>query len=760
MQVKKIVWIIVAVVLTITCVSESILAQIGGGTLRGLITETRITTELITITDSLGQAQPRAVRKRLSIPLVGAKVQLKNTSYGALADAEGFYIIRGIPRGTYDVVFSAEGYKTQLFKNISIKNDTITEIDMTLDPIASEANEITVTANRYEQRLQELSLSVSILRPEFFIERNSVSLDDALRHVSGVNVLNSNVSIRGSSGVSLGVGSRVQLLIDNIPFLSPDDGSARWDAFPVDFISRVEVIKGASSSLYGSAGIGGAINVVTKNEFSTRTSLLTYGGVFDNPSFGIWRWSERPRAQAGVELSHAQTFGRLSVYGSLTRRIDDGYRENFDFRRWRFFTKSAYQFSDAAALSLVANYAEEERGSSLFWQNIDNALRDGMSTPLRLSSTNLIIAPTLNWKLSRTVDMIVRGRTNRTSFQDTDGQNSTAAQYGVDVQTSATLAKGFTLTGGVETSYSTVQANIFGNNTSVTFAAYLQGDLPLLNTLVLSYGARYDGQSVNSETIVGRLNPRAGLNWTIGQYSSFRTTIGAAFRNPTISERFLTTQTGFLQVQPNPTLKPESSVSYELGYLFSYSRPIELFSNFSLTSLTIDIAGFVNNYENLIEVRPTASGAFSFQNVTSAQIPGYELSASVNFNQRLLRLSLSYTHTNPIDRTLNEWLKYRSRRLFYATIEANYDVLSLEWNYRFVSRADAVDRELSLIVADGARLVDAHVSDVRAGVKLPLGALDMAANVIVRNVLNYNYVEQPGILAPIRHYILQLRAAL
>jgi outer membrane cobalamin receptor len=735
-------------------------AQSRGGTLRGTVIEIRTTTELITVIDSTGQPQARAVRQRLTVPLTGAKVQLKNTTYGALTDTAGFYVLRNIPRGIYDVVYAAEGYKTQVFRSISIKNDTITEIDMTLEPVASEANEITVTANRYEQRLQELSLSVSILRPEFFIERNSNTLDDALRHISGVNFINSTPSIRGSSGVSFGVGSRVQLLIDNIPFLSPDDGSARWDAFPVDFIARVEVIKGASSALYGSAGIGGAINIVTKNDFSTRTSLLTYAGLFDNPAFEIWKWSSRPRTQAGLELSHAQNFGRFSFYGSLTRRIDDGYRENFDFRRWRLFSKSAYQFSDAATLSLIATYTDEQRGSALFWRNIDNALLDGSQTSLRIASNNLIVAPTLNLKLSRTVDFIARARVYRAAFQDTDARNSNAAQYGIDVQTNALFAKGFTVTGGIETAYSNVEANIFGNNTAAAFALYLQGDLPILKSLVLNYGARYDAQTVNGESISGRLNPRGGLNWTIGEYTSLRANFGTAFRNPTISERFLTTQTGLVQVQPNPALKPESSLSYELGYLFSYSRPIELFPNFSLTNFTFDAAGFVNGYENLIEVRPTPGGAFSFQNVTNAQIAGYEISTTLTFNQRLLFISLSYTHTNPIDRKLNDWLKYRNRRLFYATIEANYKAFSVEWNYRFVSRFDAVDSELALIVPDGARLADANVSDVRAGVKFSLGSFDLAANLIVRNVFNYSYAEQPGSLAPIRQYILQLRTAL
>jgi outer membrane cobalamin receptor len=172
------------------------------------------------------------------------------------------------------------------------------------------------------------------------------------------------------------------------------------------------------------------------------------------------------------------------------------------------------------------------------------------------------------------------------------------------------------------------------------------------------------------------------------------------------------------------------------------------------------VSAFSNTYENLIEVRPTAAGSFSFQNITSANILGYEISTTLAFNQRLLLLTLSYTHTNPVDYTDASnirWLRYRNRRLFYVNAEANVSIFTLEWNYRFLSRFDAIDPELSLIVPDGNRLVDAHVSDVRLGTRFALGTVGFVVNFMVRNLFNYNYVEQPGSLAPIRHFILQIR---
>ncbi|MDW8467366.1 MAG: TonB-dependent receptor [Chloroherpetonaceae bacterium] len=734
----------------------------GFGTLRGTVFESRVTLEQVSQSDSLGHLTTTTIRKRTALPVIGARVALRGTSYGAITDTAGFYQIKGIPRGTYDIIYSAQGYKTFVFKSITIKSDTITEIDMALSPIVSEASEITVTADRYERKLQELSLSVSILKPDFIVERNSNTLDEALRYVSGVSFTNQTPNIRASSGVSFGVGNRVQLLLDNVPFLAPDDGSARWDAFPVDFIERVEVIKGASSALYGSAGLGGTINIVTRNDFQNRTSLLTYVGLFDKPAFEIWQWSERARWQSGFELSHAQNFGKFCIYGSLTRRVSDSYRENADFRRWRLFTKATYQFSDAASLSLVGTFAEEQRGNGFFWRNIDAALLNGSPTKPRIASDNLIFAPTLNLKLSSLASLIVRNRFYRSRFEDTDGLTSLSSQLGTDAQLLIDFGKGFIVTGGVEGFLTDVRSNLYGNHSAVGAAIYLQSDLPLFKSLIASFGVRADGLSVNRESLIGRFNPRFGLNWTLGQHHTLRGNFGTAFRNPTISERFVATQTGFIQVQPNPSLRPESSMSFELGYLFSYSLPVELFRNFALTNVSLDVAAFSNVYDNLIEVRPTPAGFFSFQNITAANVLGYEISSTFAFNQRLLLLTLSYTHTNPIDYTdaANvRWLRYRHRRLFYVNAEANVGFLTLEWNYRFLSRFDTIDPELMLIVPDGNRLVDAHISDARLGTRFAFGTVGFVVNLMVRNLFNYNYVEQPGSLAPIRHFILQVRAS-
>ncbi len=741
----------------------------GFGTVRGKVftLSGEVIIENFIIVDSLtGEKAEKEFRRRKQEPIVGAKVRVLGTSLGAITDANGNYVIRNIPRGLYDIAYSAEGYKTDVFKNVWIRSDTITEIDILLEEKLSPQREIVVTANRFEQRLQDVSVSTSILDPDFITNRNSVSIDEALRFVSGVNFTGSDINIRGSSGVSFGIGSRVQILIDNVPLLAGDDGSAKWDAFPTDFIERVEVVKGAASALYGASALGGTVNIVTQNSYETKTSVLAYSGVYDAPRFDEWRWTNEAQFFNGVELSHKQQFGKLGVYGSLSRRSDEGFRENADFARLRLFTKFAYRLSDESNLTTLFTFAEERKGNAIYWQDINNILRDGSQAGSRLYSDKLFLAPIYSKKLSQRTTLVARGRYYRTNFIDSQGQGSLANSVGTELQVISLVGSKFNWTWGGDVQYATVSSSLTGMHQNFGVAAYGQVEFPLTKRLTANFGVRADGLILISDSLTGDIksgdfiasvNPKMGFVYALDDYASLRTNFGTSFRNPAITERFTTTASP--PIVPNPNLKPERAMSGEVGYLFSYSRPTNLFAGVVLSELTIDASAYFNLYRDLIE--PTlAPGGISFKNVSNARILGTELSTTLNFNRRATLITLGYTFLNAKDETRNAPLYYRNPQLLYVTTELNYGRFSLEWNYRFIERFSATNPDAPLIfglstppILNVDETVNAHVHDLRFGVALPFGILNLYA----RNLFNYAYIEQPATPAPIRHFFAQFR---
>src|SRR5690606_29854386 len=107
-----------------------------------------------------------------------------------------------------------------------------------------------VSSSRYEQKLEEQVISLEVLKPSAITNKNATSVDAALESVPGVSIIDGDPQIRGGSGFTFGVGSRVAIVVDGIPLLSGDAGKPEWAYIPVENIEQIEIIKGASSVLY------------------------------------------------------------------------------------------------------------------------------------------------------------------------------------------------------------------------------------------------------------------------------------------------------------------------------------------------------------------------------------------------------------------------------------------------------------------------------------------------------------------------------
>ena len=82
--------------------------------------------------------------------------------------------------------------------------------------------------------------------------------------------------------MELCAGSRVLVLLDGLPVVNSTTGAVQWELIPAENIDRIEIIKGASSVLFGSSALNGLINITSKKaETKPRTLLSTYYGVYD-----------------------------------------------------------------------------------------------------------------------------------------------------------------------------------------------------------------------------------------------------------------------------------------------------------------------------------------------------------------------------------------------------------------------------------------------------------------------------------------------
>ena len=239
-------------------------------------------------------------------PLVGVGIIAnQNKTYSTVTDVDGHYSL-SLPLGKYQIQFSSVGFTT---RSVAIElTQGQTTLDVTLQTAQTELDMVVISASQYEKRIAEETVSIDIIKNNIIKNNNLQDLSDVVERVPGVNIIDGQASIRGGSGYGYGTGSRVQVVVDDLPLITGDFGEVRWDFVPIESVEQVEVLKGASSVLYGSSALNGVINVRTSTAKSEpETQVNMFKGVYFNPrNEKIKWWRENQPNFTGFSLVHKE----------------------------------------------------------------------------------------------------------------------------------------------------------------------------------------------------------------------------------------------------------------------------------------------------------------------------------------------------------------------------------------------------------------------------------------------------------------------
>ncbi|MBU3676678.1 MAG: hypothetical protein FGM54_05795, partial [Chitinophagaceae bacterium] len=289
--------------------------------------------------------------------------------FGTKTNAKGEYAL-SLPKGEHTLNFSYTGYQP-LSKRIQLINNDVVE-SIQLKPTSKELNTVTVSGSRFEKRAAEEIVSIEVIKPRLIMSQGNNAMDDALQRVPGVDVIENQINIRGGSGWSYGAGSRVLVMVDDMPLMTGDAGDAKLDFLPLENCEQVEVLKGAASSLYGSSALNGVINFRTgfaRNK--PRTKAMLYNGIYGNPPNKSWKWwgKQQPMFQGGY-LMHAQKFGNTDVVLGSAWYAEDSYLQGDLNRRARANMNLRHHVKNVPGLILGLNTNVQLNKSQtfFFWQ--------------------------------------------------------------------------------------------------------------------------------------------------------------------------------------------------------------------------------------------------------------------------------------------------------------------------------------------------------------------------------------------------------
>ena len=518
-------------------------------------------------------------------PLIGATVQVGER--GTTTDYDGTYRLP-VNLGNIAVKITYIGYET-LTRNITtVKGENL--LDIALIPEATILTTATVTSGKFEKPLGEVTVSLEVIKPTLLENNNATSVDDVLSKVSGVEIIDGQANIRGGSGYSYGAGSRVLLLVDDIPILQPDAGFPNWDDVPVENVEQIEVVKGAASALYGSSAMNGIINIRTgyaRAEPETRFSTFytAYDSYEDRSK--SWWLENRPDSlvaprEFGFSALHKQKFGKFDLVAGGYYLNRESWRQEEYEKYGRLNVNTRYRASDRLSFGVNANFNRGNRQSFFYWAGKDSLVTIGAPTTFSTTErTRYNIDPFLDYYAENGLRHRLRGRFYSVDNLSAQNQSNSSRLFYGEYQVQQNFAEiDLTATAGIVGQASSIEAELYGDTlySQSNLAGYLQFDKKFFDRLNISVGGRYERNSltapeeniIEGDTIRGgkevEAKPvfRVGANYQIGKATYLRASYGQGYRFPTIAEKYITTDAGF-QINSNPDLESETGYSYELG---------------------------------------------------------------------------------------------------------------------------------------------------------------------------------------------------
>mgnify|MGYP003982075581 CR=1 FL=1 len=670
--------------------------------------------------------------------LPGVNIQIRGSSFGTTSDLEGYFLLTGMAPGEYDISFTMMGYAPYVEKNIGVAHDVPVDLSVGLKANVLASPQVVVTSSRKAQDILESPFSVPAIGPREIQAKAVVNMIDILSYESGVSTVKGQLNIRGTSGYTMGAGSRSLLLLDGIPMLGSAAGNVTWATIPTSEVDRVEIVKSGGSALYGSSAMGGVVNIITRNApHKPETRISTKIGVYSHPRVDEWRWRDSRGLLYNTEISHSRSIGNHAAWIRVQKRSDDGFMELNWEEAVNISAKLKLNFGNAHSAAFFVNVLDDKAGLTSIWKSSANPFeapegssRDGTQ------GRKVVLNSHYNYVYSP--DLAIKTKTSAywnewTSF-GVDPDYSNENRFYEEVQASKSWTSSLTSIFGLTLQQNNVNAQIFGDHNSSSFATFLLVEKKL-RQFTLSAGSRWEAYQVDGERQDEVFTPQLALNWKPSPWLGLRISTGKGFRVPTVAEMFTSARRSIFTVEPNPDLTSETSINREFGItlLAGQLGVLDLFK--------LDAAIFHNKFKDFIEPIPNSDAVIHFTNIADARIMGLELGLGLSAFNNLIDYKSAFTILDPMETNsegeIIDTLSYRHRYHWISSLGMHYWGMDASIEYRYLSRMESVElfQENNLTGADAR--VPVHI--VNAGIGSSYQ--DWHFLMRVENVFQYYYTQ-------------------
>jgi outer membrane receptor protein involved in Fe transport len=708
-------------------------------------------------------------------PLAGVYV-IYGKNLGTTTGQEGFYLFKTVP-GKVTISFQFIGYGSVTEIVTVTENDTVV-MNIGMELKVREIDQIIISANKTEQKIAELTVSMDIVKTAFISDNHITNAQELINKTPGIEVMDGQASVRGGSGFSYGAGSRVLALIDGLPMVSADAGNIKWQFLPLENLSQIEIIKGASSVLYGSSALNGVINFRTADATNIpSTQFYAETGIFGKPKNRSWVWWDTPRLFSSISFSHLRKFGKTDFGISGNLLADEGYRRLNGEKLARISLKIKHFNNKIEGLSygINAHSGYTVKRDFVLWENAETgALKQQESATIELNGWFFALDPFIILsKGSRYKhDLRMRFQTSLNHFPESEKTNSDAYSLYTEYQFWHYLTDFMDFTTGISENYSKVISNMYNDHYGLNLAGYTQLEIRPFNRLKAVAGFRIEQNSLDG--IKDKIVPvfRAGINWQAADYTFIRASFGQGYRYPSIAEKHASTTLGSVVIFPNPDIYPESGWSTEAGVKQGIS--------FGEINGQADISLFMSQNINMIEyflaiytdtVTQITSTGFKATNIEQSRVYGGEVEIMLAGSVGRINATLSggYTYIYPVEfnkyTNVNTgvYLKYRRMHSGKINLNTSWKKFDAGLNLYVKSKILRID-DFFLTEETGEAILPGfpgYWEDHNTGYLVIDGSLGYRLNenytlsFAVKNITNNEYLGRPGDIQPQRSYSIR-----
>ncbi|UGU14592.1 TonB-dependent receptor [Sinomicrobium kalidii] len=516
-----------------------------------------------------------------------------------------------------------------------------------------ELEEVVVSATRNLRQLSSVPLPAQLISREQIQNSGSLRLSDILEEQTGLITVPDFGGVEGIQIQGLDAAYTL-ILIDGVPLIGRSAGTLDLNRITVANIKQIEIVKGPSSSLFGSEAMGGVINIITekpvsntiKGELSYRYGTFDTHDVSSSVSYGKSKYGFSAYTNLyksnGYDLTPGDIYNTVEPFQNITSGLQFRYRPS---EKWNMNVSSRFFNQQIKAKSEVSEELLSGKGTTDEW-NLHAIITQ---------------TPDEHWKMEYEF-YTTRFKTEQKLYTTTNSlfersyYNESVIRPEVRVHYNAGN-KG-TLTAGAGASFNTLDRTYFNDNVDFNaIYAYAQYDFRPIERLNVIAGARYDAHNIYESAF----SPKLSAKYDISEAISIKGSAGFGFKVPDLRQLYFdfeNSAVGYIVLGYNVAydrlqeldkqgrlrnytmdteiyskdLKTENSVGYNLGVTARYDK------------LKTEVNFFYNSIENLIDTRAVAQlkngqNVFSYYNVGKVYTYGAEINATYQLTENLKLLT-------------------------------------------------------------------------------------------------------------------------